>query len=169
MTVDSFKYLSRLITRFYKLSQVQKALPVPWTPLKKPLARARFALVTSGGLYHREREQPFDVARERQEPTWGDPSFRTLPTDMVQPELGFSHLHLYGPDILQDMNILLPIHRFRELAVEGVIGSLAPNAYSFMGYQGYPPDTKEWQARYGPEVAERMADEEVDCVFLTTA
>lgn len=169
MTVDSFKYLSRLITRFYKLSQVEKELPIPWTPLARPLAQSRFALVTSGGLYHKPGEPPFDLERERQEPTWGDPSFRTLPTAMVQAELGFSHLHLYGPDIIQDMNILLPIHRFRELVAEGVVGSLAPHAYSFMGYQGYPPSTEQWRERYGPEVAGRMRAEEVDCVLLTTA
>ena len=169
MPVDSFKYLSRLITRFYKMSQVKKALPVPWTPLTKPLAQARFALVTSGGFYHKEQGEPFDVEREREEPTWGDPSYRILPSDMDQSELGFSHLHIYEPDVMEDMNILLPIHRFRELEAEGEIGSLAPHAYSFMGYQGYPPDLEPWREQYGPEVAQRMADEEVDCVFLTTA
>jgi D-proline reductase (dithiol) PrdB len=169
MTVDSFKYLPRLITRFYKMSQVEKVLPVPWTSLPKPLAESRLTLVTSGGLYHKGREQPFDLEREQREPTWGDPSFRTLPTAMTQSELGFSHFHLYGPDILEDMNILLPIHRFQELEADGTIGSLAPHAYSFMGYQGYPPDTELWRERYGPEVAERMHAEEVDCVLLTTA
>jgi hypothetical protein len=36
-----------------------------------------------------------------------------------------------------------------------------------MGYQGNPPNTSEWENRYGPEVAARMKEEGVDAVLLT--
>jgi D-proline reductase (dithiol) PrdB len=167
--VDSFKYLSRLVARYYKLSQVEPELPIPWTPLARPLDQCRFGLVTSAGLYHKGHEPPCDLDRERQEPTWGDPSFRTIPTDIRGEQLGASHLHINTRDVLEDINILLPIHRFQELVAEGRIGSLARDAYSFMGYQGFPADLSGWRDVYGPQVAERLSAEEVDCVLLTTA
>jgi D-proline reductase (dithiol) PrdB len=167
--VDSFKYLPRLISRYYKLSRVEAEHPIPWTPLDRPLGRCRFGLVTSGGLYHQGHEAPFDLEGERQQPTWGDPSYRTLPTDMDPAEVGVSHFHVNERDVLQDPNILLPIERFRELAGEGRIGGLAEHAYSFMGYQGFPADLSGWRDTYGPQVAERLRAEGVQCVLLTTA
>ena len=114
-------------------------------------------------------EPPFDMEREKQEPDWGDPTYRTLPTGISQAKIGASHLHINTHFVLADVNILLPIQRFRELADEGVIGGLAEHAYSFMGFQGFPPDTTAWRETYGPEVAEKLKAEGVDCVLLTPA
>jgi D-proline reductase (dithiol) PrdB len=169
MPVDSFKFLPRLIAAFYQTTDRQPELPIPWTPLPRPLPDCKFGLVTSGGLYHKGIEPPFDIEREKREPRWGDPTYRTLPANVRQAEVGTSHLHLDTRDVLQDFNILLPIHRFHELVAEGHIGSLAKEAYSFMGYQGFPPDTSAWQDTYGPEVAEKFKAEGVDCALLTPA
>ena len=169
MSVDSFKFLPRLIAAFYQMTERQPELPIPWTPLAHPLPDCQFGLVTSGGLYHQDVEPPFDLAREKQEPAWGDPTYRTLPTNIRQTDVGASHLHINLQDVLDDFNILLPIHRFQELPSEGRIGGLAEHAYSFMGYQGFPPDTTAWQETYGPEVAEKLKAEGVDCVLLTPA
>ncbi len=169
MEVDSFRFLSPLITRYYKLSQVNKEMPIPWTPLRRPISQSRFGLATSGGLYHQGLEAPFDLERERRQPPWGDPSFRTLPTDMDPADVGVSHFHINASDVLDDMNILLPVQRFEELAAQGCIGSLAPHAYSFMGYQGFPADLSGWKEVSGPKVAEKLNAEGVDCVLLTTA
>jgi D-proline reductase (dithiol) PrdB len=169
MPVNSFKYLPRIIATFYQMTDRQPELPIPWTPLSRPLAELEFGLVTSGGLYQRGVEPPFDVEREKQEPMWGDPTYRTLPSDIPQAEVGASHLHLNTRDMLEDFNIVLPIHRFQELAAEGHIGGLAKHAYSFMGYQGFPPDTTAWQETYSPQVAEKLKAEGVDCVLLTPA
>jgi D-proline reductase (dithiol) PrdB len=169
MPVDSFKYLPRIIAMFYQMTDCQPELPIPWTPLPRPTSDCKFGLITSGGLYHRDVEPPFDVAREKQEPTWGDPTYRTLSADVQQAEVGASHLHFNTRDVLSDVNVLLPVHRFRELVAEGRIGGLAQYAYSFMGYQGFPPDTTAWQETYGPQVADQLRAEEVDCVLLTSA
>jgi D-proline reductase (dithiol) PrdB len=168
MPVDSFRYLPRILAAYYQASEQQPELPIPWTPLPRPLAACRFGLVTSGGLY-RHGDEPFDLARERREPTWGDPTYRTIPADIAQEEVAASHLHINTRDVLADLNILLPVGRFRELAARGRIGGLAAEAYSFMGYQGYPADTAAWEATYGPQVAERLKAEGVDCVLLTPA
>jgi D-proline reductase (dithiol) PrdB len=169
MEVDSFRYLSPLIKRYYQLSQVRKELPIPFAPLRRPLDQCRFGLVTSGGLYHRGHERPFDEERERREPSWGDPSFRTLPADMDPAEVGISHLHINRKDALADMNILLPLQRFRELVAEGRVGGLARQAYSFMGYQGFPSDLSGWRGIHGPAVRDALVAEHVDCVLLSTA
>jgi D-proline reductase (dithiol) PrdB len=169
MPVDSFKYVPRIIIPFYQMTELQPELPIPWTPLQRPLAKCTFGLVTSGGLYHKGVEPPFDLQREVQEPAWGDPTYRTLPTDVQQAEVGASHQHINTRDVLEDVNILLPIHRFQELVAEGRIGGLAKHAYSFMGYQGFPGDTTAWQEMHGPQVAEKLKAEAVDCVLLTPA
>ncbi len=169
MEVDSFRYLPSLIKRYYQFSRVQKELPIPFTPLPKPLDLCRVGLVTSGGLYDTRREQGFDQEGERRNPAWGDPSFRTLPVDMDLADVGISHLHISHDDVLADPNILLPIQRFRELVADGRVGGLAPNAYSFMGYQGFPSDLSGWRDTYGPAVRDRLLAEGVDCVLLTTA
>jgi len=169
MTVDSFKFLPRLIATFYQMTEVQPQLPIPWTPLQRPLSECVFGLVTSGGLYHKGVEPPFDLEREKTEPAWGDPTFRVISKNISQDELGASHLHINTQDVLEDINILLPIHRFQELADEGVIGGLVNQNYSFMGFQGYPPDATEWREITGPQVAERFKAEGVECVLLTPA
>jgi len=169
MPVDSFKFLPRLIAEFYRLTDHQAEYPIPWTPISKPLNQCRFALVTSGGLYHRKTEPPFDLERERQEPTWGDPSFRTIPINIRQSDLGVSHLHYNSQAVLKDVNVLLPIDRFKELVKASVIGDLASEAYSFMGYQGFPPNTTYWQELYAPQVVEKLKAQDVDCVLLTPA
>jgi len=166
MPVDSFKWLPASIAGYYQNLPVQREEPVPWTTLAKPLNRCRFALVTTAGIYVPGREPPFDTEREEREPMWGDPSYRTIPRDTPQEEIGASHLHINNRDLLADVNIVLPLDRFRELEEAGGIGSLAPTHYSFMGFQ---LNTMEWRERYAPEVAERLRQEEVDAVFLTPA
>lgn len=169
MKVDSFKYLSPLVSRYYRLTRVETEYPIPWSPFTRPLNRSRFGLVTSGGLYHKGHEPPFDLERERREPSWGDPTFRTIPTRVDPKDVGVSHLHINNRAVMDDMNILLPVQRFRALADDGLIGGLADHAYSFMGYQGFPADLTGWRHIYGPQVAERLIGEQVDCVLLTAA
>ena len=166
MPTDSFKWLPRSIAGYYQALQVPAPDGIPWTPLRKPLEQCRFALVTTAGLYLRSEQEPFDLDRERREPAWGDPTYRAIPSDVRQEQIGVGHLHLNTEDMLADVNIVLPAHRFQELAEAGEVGSVAPHHYSFMGYQQNPD---AWRDRYGPEVAQRMIEEEVDAALLTPA
>ncbi|MCH8818577.1 MAG: D-proline reductase (dithiol) protein PrdB, partial [Chloroflexi bacterium] len=59
----------------------------------------------------------------------------------------------------------LPIDRLRELRDEGVIGSLSPSAYSFVGAASQLRLLKE----SGPQLAERLIDQEVDATLLVAA
>jgi D-proline reductase (dithiol) PrdB len=163
MTVDSFKFLPGVIAAYYRNLPVQREEPIPFTPLAKPLGQCRFALVTTAGIHQKGKEPPFDSEREKREPMWGDPTFRRIPREIKQEEIGACHLHTNNRDVLLDVNIALPVQRFLELESEGAIGSLA-TSYSFMGYQ---PNTTEWRQRYAPEAAALMKEEGVDAVLLT--
>jgi len=167
MPVDSFRFFPRSLATWVQQLEVPPEGPVPWTPLPRPVRECRFALVTTAGLYVKGLEPPFDLEREARQPTWGDPSFRRIPRDVRQEQIGVSHFHINPRDILQDLNVALPIQRFLELAWEGVIGSLTETHYSFMGYQGYPADLSGWRQGYGPQVASLMKAEGVDCVLIT--
>jgi D-proline reductase (dithiol) PrdB len=166
MPTDSFKWLPRSIAAYYQALPAPDLGPIPWTPLPGPLPRCRIALLTTAGLYLKGEQPSFDLDRERREPFWGDPTYRVLPVDVRQEQIGAAHLHINTEDPERDLNVVLPIDRARELVEAGELGSLAPHHYSFMGYQ---QDTTEWQQRYGPEVAQRMIEEQVDVALLTPA
>jgi D-proline reductase (dithiol) PrdB len=156
-----------MIGSFYRMTERQPVLPIPWTPLPRPVPKCTFGLITSAGLYQIGAEPPFNLERERAEPNWGDPSYRKIPLDISADEVGVAHLHTDGKAVTSDLNILLPIHRFQELVAQGQVGGIAPHAYSFMGYQGLPPDTSEWEARGVPEIADSFNQSGVDCILLT--
>jgi len=164
MPIDSFRWLPGAIAAYYRGLPFQKVEPIPWTPLAKPVERCRFALVTTAGLYMKDRDPPFDLDGERRNPFWGDPTYRVIPREARQDQIGVAHLHVNPADLLADMNVALPVQRFLELEAAGRIGSLAPSHYSFMGYQ---PDNSAWENRYAPEVAARMKEEGVEAAFLT--
>ena len=172
MPVDSYRWLPYSLTEW--IQQVWKVPDetsrTPFTSLSHLLKKARFTLLTTGGLYLKGKQQPFDIEREEREPEWGGPTYRIVPRDTKLGEIGVAHQHYNPVDVERDFNILLPIHRFLELEAAGEIGSLAPSSYSVMGYQGHPgPDWRPWQERYGPDMLARMRSEEVEAVLLTPA
>jgi D-proline reductase (dithiol) PrdB len=151
---------------FYQAQEVPPYDSIPWTPLDKPLSECRIALVTTAGLYIKDEQQPFDLDRERREPAWGDPTYRVIPANLRQDRVGVAHLHINTEDIERDVNVVLPVDRMRELAGTGEVGSLAPSAYSFMGYQ---ENTDAWLKTYVPELSRRMIEEQVDVSLVTPA
>ncbi len=165
--VDSFKFLPRLIAAFYRNQQPFVEGDLPWSPLGKPLSQCRVSLITTAGLYRKDFQPPFDTEREQAEPTWGDPSYRPIPTDSLPQHIGVSHLHLNPQPILEDLNVVLPLELMRVFVDEGVIGSLAPQAFSLMGYQGFPPNPRAWLETSAPQIAKELKRDEVDALILT--
>jgi D-proline reductase (dithiol) PrdB len=169
MPVDSFKFLPRLIEMFYKMTEIERAEGIPWSPLRKAVRDCKFGLVTSAGLFDKETEEPFDLDRELREPTWGDPTARMIQRSIPRSQISVSHLHLNTQPILDDPNIVLPLDRFEELIDQGTIGGLSDTHFSLMGYQGFPPDPSTWRDQTGPQIADHFKSEGVDCVLLTPA
>jgi D-proline reductase (dithiol) PrdB len=141
--------------------------PPVWAPLPKPLHQCTIALMTSAGIYLKDSQEPFDVERERREPTWGDPSYRVIPRDVRTEDIACSHLHISHDDILEDVDVVLPVRAFTTLEAEGRIGRLAEEHYSFMGYQ----DRRllDWRNVQGPELAARLKEHAVDVLLLAPA
>jgi len=161
--IDSYKFLPRsMIPDFkafpYQADDLVKAVPAG------SVKNARVALLTSGGLFLKHRQQSFDVERERREPFWGDPTYRVIPRNVGHGEIDVAHLHLNPDDIIADSNIALPLDVFAELERDGEIGSLAENNYSFMGYQGRSSDA--WRDTYGLELARRLQEDAVNLLIL---
>jgi D-proline reductase (dithiol) PrdB len=164
MDVDSYKWLPRRLAEVVRAWRAERLEPIPWAPLPRPLEELRLCLVTTAGIYVEGRELPFDAERERREPTWGDPSYRTIPRDAPRQGIAASHLHVNNDFVRRDINVALPLDHAEVAVADGLIASLAATHYSFMGFQ---LDTGEWERRYAPEVAERMRAEQVDVALLT--
>ena len=130
--------------------------PCPFTPLGKELAQARVAMITTTGIYV-EGQEPFDT-----EAALGDPTFRAIPSDVDVSRLRIAHTHFPHQRAEEDINVIFPLERLRELVDEKAIGSLAALHYSF----GFDLHVKELvdSAR---EMAGALAEDGVDVVLLT--
>ena len=128
---------------------------VPWTPLAKPLAECRVAIVTTAAL-HVAGDEGFVP---------DDPSYRVLPSDRRDLALGHWSPNFDRSGFVADLDVVYPIDRLEELAAEGVIGSVAPHHYAFAGNQ---EDTLTGiRVDSGPHVARLLRDDDVDVVLLT--
>ncbi len=109
----------------------------PWAE-GPPLRNRRVAIISTAGL-HRHEDRPFTF----------DPGdyYRVIPGDIKAADLIMSHVstNFDHSGFQQDWNVLFPIDRLRELAEEGIIGSVADFHYSFMG--AIDPSQMEREAR----------------------
>lgn len=102
---------------------------VAWTPFRKPLAESCVAIVSTGGFYL-EGDEPFDVDNAD-----GEANFRTIPSNFDKEKLKIAHTHYPHERVNEDINVLFPVERLKELVEAKVIGKLSPNFYSF-GFSG---------------------------------
>ena len=129
--------------------------PAVWTVPNKPVNEMRFALVTTAGLHFRD-DPAFEFA---------DATFRPIDGNEDPDNLVMSHssVNFDKSGFAEDVNIVFPLSRFRELAAQNTIGSVAEVHYSFMG-AGLAPSAYEHSAS---QVAGLLKQDEVDAVFLT--
>ena len=165
-TVDSYKFISGITKRMVKTwIKMENPRETPWTPLEKPLPECRVALVSSAGIALKS-DTPFDQDGERQNPWWGDPSFRIIPRGTKAEEIKLYHLHVDPCCVEDDLNSLLPIDRLTELEAAGEIGSAALSHYSIMGYNMQPIILLNETV---PAIIRNLRDEAVDVVVLVPA
>ncbi len=130
----------------------------PWTDLETPLASARLAVVTTGGLYRPGVDRPFDGDAPE-----GDTSFRAIPRETALATLGIAHPHFAHEAARADMNTIFPLERLGELVRAGVLGNLAPTHYSTMGYA---TDAARLAETTAPAIAARMREEGADAALV---
>jgi D-proline reductase (dithiol) PrdB len=119
-----------------------------------PLRERRVAIVTTSGL-HAGGDRPFTV---------GATDYRVIPGDTPAAELLMSHVSVnYDRSGFQeDVNVVFPLERLRELAADGTVGTVSDFHYSFMG--AAPIRGLETKAR---ELAALLRKDRVDAVILT--
>lgn len=161
--VDSYRFLDGMTKKLVKSwIGFETQREIPWTPLSKPLDECTVALVSSAGLALKT-DQPFDQEGERQNPWWGDPSYRVIPRTTEAEELKLYHLHIHPRLVEQDLNTIFPLPRLLELERRGEIGRSAANHYSYMGYILQPQVLLEKSV---PGMIQHMKQDGVDIVLL---
>jgi D-proline reductase (dithiol) PrdB len=133
----------------------RSASEIPWTPMRRPLSSAPVALINTAGV-HRRADHPFDL--------YSDASFRVIPGGATPDDLQITHRGYDRRDAAQDINLVFPLPRLRELAAEGVIGRVAAEHYGF----GLTIHGEELLAP-GREVGARLAAAGVDLALLVPA
>ncbi|HLV00451.1 MAG TPA: glycine/sarcosine/betaine reductase selenoprotein B family protein [Acidobacteriota bacterium] len=134
------------------------------------LSEARVALVSTAGVYV-EGQKPFSISPGEVGDEWlqyrfkesGDPTFRIIPSDVDPESLRLAHPYLDISGAEEDINIVFPLTRLRELEEENFIGGLAAFHISFMGYL---PDPYEVEPE-AEEAVQRLLDDGVDLVVMT--
>jgi D-proline reductase (dithiol) PrdB len=97
-------------------------------PLSVPLHQASVALVSSAGI-----SGPGQAPMDGPNPE-GDYTIRVLDVHAPTDQLRIWQTHFDTASATEDINVVYPIDRLKELAADGTIGRVAPQAVSFMGY-----------------------------------
>lgn len=124
----------------------------PWVQ-GPALSQRRVALVSTAGL-HRRGDRPFEGITGE---------YRVIPGDTRARDLVMTHVstNYDRTGFQQDWNVVFPLDRLRELAHEGVIGTVSDYHYSFMG--AAEPAQMEPFAR---NLAELLRSDNVSAVLL---
>ena len=117
------------------------------------LSKRRVAIVSTAGL-QRRGDRPFSV---------GAADYRVIFDDTEAADMAMSHVstNYDRSGFEQDINVVFPIDRLRELAADGGIGSVARYHYSFMG--ATDPMQMEETARH---LAGLLKQDRVDACLL---
>ena len=85
--------------------------------------------------------------------------YRIIPSQCTASDLVMSHVSVNfdRTGFQQDWNVVFPLDRLRELAVDGTIGSLADFHYSFMGAAD-PKDLEPSARRLAPLLKQDRVD-----------
>ena len=135
--------------------KVGKLRDIPWTPLKRPLAEATVALLTTGGV-HLCTDTPFMLK--------SDASYRAIPRTAASADLCITHEHYDRRDAARDLNLIFPLERLLELEAQGIVGHVAQTHYGF----GFGDNPHELLSP-GHEVGAILAEAGVDLALLVPA
>ena len=104
--------------------QLVRSSEPSWCATVPALSAARVALLSSAAL-RRPSQDPF-VPPE-------DTSYRVFPADPEAADLAIDHRSPVGTDARRDVEVVLPRAALAALARQGVIGSVVPACFSFVG------------------------------------
>ena len=129
---------------------------VPWTPLKKPIAESKIAMISSGGIMYRDQPR---FHRE-------DTSYRRIPKDAARSDLNVWHFGYPTRDAQIDPNCVFPWEQLKELEREKVIGEFSDPCFSFMGGVYSARKVRDVLA---PQIVNELKRAHVDAFYLVPA
>ena len=120
------------------------------------LAHRRVAIISTGGLHVRS-DRAFGAGAYGMD-------YRVIPNDIASGDLVMSHLSVNfdRSGFQEDLNVIFPLDRLKELVRDKLVGSVAAFHYSFMGAVS-PITQYEPKAR---ELASMLKKDNVDAVLL---
>jgi D-proline reductase (dithiol) PrdB len=153
---SEFSLAVRLFLKAYPWRRIE---PVPWTPLRRPLAQSKLALVSTAGIVA-PGQTPFDDAVKG-----GDWSFREIrgdadPHQFVECHRSESFDHA---GIQADANLAFPLDPARALVAAGRVGALNHRHFSVMGSI---TATGRFQKETAPAIAGALAADQADVALL---
>ncbi len=125
----------------------------PWVQ-GAPLSERRVAIISSAALFARG-EDPLPP---------GSAGFKELPAALATGDILMSHPSINYDRVgwQRDINTIYPIDRLKELAAEGVIGSVGDRHYAFMG--STDPKMMEETA---DSIVERLKRDRIDAILFS--
>ena len=144
----------------YPGSMITKHDLVPLARLQKPLSESRLTFVSTSGVQP-SGSLPFDTVHPV-----GDYTFRRVPSDSKPADLEIHQLKYPTVGAKRDLNVIFPIERLQELVIEGFIGGLTENFYTFIGYN---MDAEELERTLAEDIATAVETEKPDVVLVAPA
>ncbi len=148
------------INERYPGAMITKSDYVPLAKLYKPLSESRLTFVSTAGVQPKGT-LPFDTVHPV-----GDYTFRRVPSDSKPSNLEIHQLKYPTAGARRDLNVIFPIERLQELASEGVIGKLAPNFFSFIGYN---MDAERLERTFAEDIADAVEADGADVALMAPA
>lgn len=158
-TMAELSELSLALRAFLRAYRWRRNDPVPRAILRKPLAQAKIAIVSTAGFVAPEQE-PFNDAKRG-----GDTSLRVIGDDVDVAQLVDAHRSesFDHTGMREDPNLAFPLDRLHELARDGVIGSVSARHLSYMGSITAPGRLIRETA---PRGAEMLVEDGADAALL---
>ena len=144
----------------YPGSMIEKDNYVPLAKLEKPISESKVCFVSTAGVQPKST-LPFDTVHPI-----GDYSFRSVPSNTPTDELEIHQIKYPTFGANEDVNVIFPIDRMRELRNEEKVGALTENFFSFIGYN---MDPERLERTLAEDLADAIEAEKPDVLLAAPA
>ena len=144
----------------YPGSMITNDNAIQLAKLNKPLSECRVCFVSTSGVQPKT-SLPFDTVHPI-----GDYTFRPVPSNSRVEDLEIHQLKYPTFGAAEDLNVIFPIERLRDLVQEGQIGGLSENFFTFIGYN---MDPVQLEKKLAEDIANAVVQEAPDIVIAAPA
>ena len=132
----------------------------PLTRLNKPVSECRVTMLTSGGISHCTMPGFNPDARN-------DHRVDEVDQDVTSSDFQINDSYYNHDDADQDINCVFPIDRLKEMAADGLVGSIAPRFWS--GFMGRIYNRTKLIEESIPAFIEKLREDAVDILVTAPA